>query len=143
MCAEVQGDKGHIRGQKISDLAKTGSNTEAMWAVTLTKELWRRKVWSVSLLNLSYYFFQLSLPRDDAKTVSIVALACFHPAAKVQSAAIHFFLGDENQDGGESDDEDLVRPQRTVPNTTTHPHSFADSGCASFTAQTHSNEEDS
>lgn len=46
--------------------------------------------------------------RDDAKTVSIVALACFHPHVKVQSAAIHFFLGDEDEDDEGSEDEDNV-----------------------------------
>lgn len=46
--------------------------------------------------------------RDDAKTVSIVALACFHPSTKVQSAAIHFFLGDEYQEELDSEDEKPV-----------------------------------
>lgn len=45
MDADVQGDKGNIRGQKASDAAKTGSNDEAIWAVTLTKELWSKRVW--------------------------------------------------------------------------------------------------
>lgn len=47
-------------------------------------------------------------PRNDAKTVSIVALGCFHPVVKVQSASIHFFLGSEDEDE-DSDDEDNVR----------------------------------
>jgi hypothetical protein len=42
--------------------------------------------------------------RDDAKTVSIIALACFHPSIKVQSIAIYFFLGDENVEVGEIED---------------------------------------
>lgn len=42
--------------------------------------------------------------RNDAKTVSIVALGCFHPVTKVQSASVHFFLGSED-DAADSDDE--------------------------------------
>lgn len=30
-----------------------------------------------------------------------MALACLHPSIKVQSAAIHFFLGNETADAGE------------------------------------------
>ena len=44
--------------------------------------------------------------RNDAKTVSIAALAAFHPHTKVQSASLHFFLGSENADTEESDDSD-------------------------------------
>lgn len=35
--------------------------------------------------------------RVDQKTVSIIVLGCFHPAIKVQSASIHFFLGDDGE----------------------------------------------
>lgn len=49
--------------------------------------------------------FYLSANRNDPKTVAIVALACNHPNTKVQSAAIHFFLGSENE-GEDSDDEE-------------------------------------
>ena len=51
------------------------------------------------MLNLNVIF------RDDAKSVSIVALGCFHPVAKVQSAALHFFLGSEDEEE-DSDEED-------------------------------------
>lgn len=53
--------------------------------------------------------------RTDAKTVSIVALATFHPNTKVQSAALHFFLGSEYDGEGadESDEEgDGIRSAR-------------------------------
>ena len=52
--------------------------------------------------------------RNDAKTVSIVALAVFHPNTKVQSAAIHFFLGSETDDNEEesSDEDDAIREAR-------------------------------
>ena len=43
--------------------------------------------------------------RDDAKSVAIVALGCFHPVVKVQSASLHFFLGSEEEEN-DSDDED-------------------------------------
>ncbi|KAG8217346.1 SDA1-domain-containing protein [Butyriboletus roseoflavus] len=82
MDAEVIGDKGKLRASTTS-----GANGEdAMWAVILTKELWRKGVWT------------------DAKTVSIIALGCFHPVIKVQSASLHFFLGSD-EDKEDSDDE--------------------------------------
>jgi protein SDA1 len=103
MDGDVLGDKGKIRNNP-SNSAKTlslagGTNintsvspssskgTEALWAVLLTKELWRKGVW------------------NDAKSVSIVSLGCFHPVAKVQSASLHFFLGDE-EDDNENDSSD-------------------------------------
>lgn len=105
MEGEVQGDKGKLRTTAGPTSVKTTNNgEEAMWAVILTKELWRKGIWSISITmrvasSDSIYF------RTDAKPVSIVALGCFHPVMKVQSASIHFFLGsdEERQD---SDDED-------------------------------------
>lgn len=47
----------------------------------------------------------------DAKPVSIIALGCFHPGTKVQSAAIHFFLGSD-EETQHSDDEEDVSPFR-------------------------------
>jgi protein SDA1 len=94
MDAEVQGDKGKLR-HNPNPLSNATSNAtkpigskgvEALWAVLLTKELWRKGVW------------------NDGKSVSIVSLGCFHPLAKVQSASIHFFLG-EDDDGAGSDSE--------------------------------------
>ena len=46
--------------------------------------------------------------RNDAKTVSIVALGCFHPVVKVQSASLHFFLGGEEEQEDSDDEEDEV-----------------------------------
>ena len=80
----VAGDKGKSRAQ-----SQPGSGDEAMWAVVLTKELWRKGVW------------------DDAKSVSIVALGCFHPTLKVQSASIHFFLGTDEEEESSDDDEEV------------------------------------
>ncbi|KAI0371821.1 actin cytoskeleton organization and cell cycle progression protein [Pilatotrama ljubarskyi] len=86
MDAEVVGDKG-----KLKAAAGPGNNgEEAMWAVVLTKELWRKGIW------------------NDAKTVSIIALGCFHPVVKVQSASLHFFLGsDEEKEDSDDEEEDL------------------------------------
>lgn len=48
MDAEVVGDKGKLRAAVGSSAA--GSNGEdAMWAVVLTKELWRKTIWCVLL----------------------------------------------------------------------------------------------
>jgi SDA1, HEAT repeat len=44
MDGEVQGDKGKLRGHKHIEGLKI-SGEEAMWAVTLTKELWKKGIW--------------------------------------------------------------------------------------------------
>ncbi|GLB35212.1 putative protein required for actin cytoskeleton organization and cell cycle progression [Lyophyllum shimeji] len=85
---EVLGDKGKLRatnGPTTDRSAHDGE--EAMWAVILAKELWRKGIWT------------------DAKTVAIIALACFHPVTKVQSASVHFFLGSD-EEIADSDDEE-------------------------------------
>ncbi|KAJ7273409.1 SDA1-domain-containing protein [Mycena rebaudengoi] len=87
MDGEVVGDKGKLRasaGPTTDRLAHNGE--EAMWAVILTKELWRKGIWT------------------DVKPVSIIALGCFHPVVKVQSASMHFFLGSD-EEKEDSDDE--------------------------------------
>ncbi|KAF8201579.1 protein required for actin cytoskeleton organization and cell cycle progression [Pholiota molesta] len=90
MSGEVVGDKGKLRATNGPTSDPDGHNTEeAMWAVVLTKELWKKKVWS------------------DAKTVSIVAQGCFHPVTKVQSASLHFFLGSEEEDDDSDEEEDV------------------------------------
>ncbi|BEJ11736.1 hypothetical protein CspHIS471_0201960 [Cutaneotrichosporon sp. HIS471] len=88
MGAEVIGNKGKGKSKE------TGG--EAMWAVMMVRELWRKGVWT------------------DSKTVSIAALAAFHPNTKVQSAALHFFLGSDADADREddSDDEDTVANAR-------------------------------
>jgi protein SDA1 len=92
MDGEVQGDKGKIRANPNTPSSSgTQGGTkgiDALWAVLLTKELWKKGVW------------------NDAKSVSIVSLGCFHPIAKVQSASLHFFLGEEDEEeNSESEDE--------------------------------------
>jgi protein SDA1 len=87
MDGEVQGDKGKLRAQNPTSAQEGSKGVEALWAVLLTKELWKKGVW------------------NDSKSVSIVSLGCFHPVAKVQSASLHFFLG-EDDDDDDSDSED-------------------------------------
>lgn len=45
MDAEFIGDKGKIRGQQGPNSSASGG--EALWAVTLTKELWKKGIWYV------------------------------------------------------------------------------------------------
>ncbi|KAF9050794.1 hypothetical protein BDZ89DRAFT_1126332 [Hymenopellis radicata] len=91
MDGEVVGDKGKLRASAGQSSSVVNNGDDAMWAIVLTKELWRKGVW------------------NDVKPVSIVALGCFHPVLKVQSAAIHFFLGsdEEKQDSDDEEDEDV------------------------------------
>ncbi|KAK7061025.1 Severe Depolymerization of Actin [Paramarasmius palmivorus] len=82
------GDKG--KAKELASDNKTTGGDDAMWAVILTKELWKKGIW------------------NDAKPVSIVALGCLHPTVKVQSASMHFFLGSEDdQEDSEDEDEEV------------------------------------
>lgn len=46
MDGEVIGDKGKLRaGASVLDGAARQSADEAMWAIVLTKELWKKGVW--------------------------------------------------------------------------------------------------
>ncbi|KAI9440476.1 protein required for actin cytoskeleton organization and cell cycle progression [Lactarius indigo] len=88
MGGTVLGDKGKLRNNSGAERS-SDSGDEAMWAVVLTRELWKKGVW------------------DDAKSVAIVATGCFHPVTKVQSVSLHFFLGgDEEDEDGEDESED-------------------------------------
>jgi hypothetical protein len=49
--------------------------------------------------------------RSDAKSVSIMALGCLHPVVKVQSAALHFFLGSDQEEG----DSDVESEEACLP----------------------------
>lgn len=105
MDAEVVGDKGKLRA--AAGKSAVGSNgEEAMWAVVLTKELWRKGIWYV-LSAFVRTASQQRESRNDAKAVSIIALGCFHPVVKVQSASLHFFLGsdEEKEDSDEEEDD--------------------------------------
>ncbi len=104
MDTEVVGDKGKLRATTRS----SGNAEEAMWAVLLTKELWKKGIWYVYFAERSPPYIDYRQRRNDAKTVSIIALGCFHPVTKVQSASLHFFLGsDEEQEDSDEEDEDV------------------------------------
>ena len=50
MDGEVIGDKGKARAQSTQSATATSQNNhDAMWAVVLTKELWKKGVWFVFL----------------------------------------------------------------------------------------------
>ena len=50
MDGEVIGDKGKARAQSTQSATATSQNNhDAMWAVVLTKELWKKGVWFVLL----------------------------------------------------------------------------------------------
>ena len=102
MSGEVVGDKGKSKKKEVGG--------EAMWAVMMVRELWKSGVWCV----IPRSTHNRLLFRTDAKTVSIVALATFHPNTKVQSAAVHFFLGSERDADKEDDssEEDEVKEAR-------------------------------
>ncbi|WFD31792.1 Severe Depolymerization of Actin [Malassezia sp. CBS 17886] len=75
-----------------SDAELTG-RTEALWAVRVAAEMWRRRIWT------------------DAHIVALLALACTHPHPKVQASAVRFLLGDlhaaeSTVDGSDSEQED-------------------------------------
>ena len=107
MDAEVVGDKGKLRA--AAGRSGSGKGEEAMWAVVLTKELWRKAIWCVDLSLRSCQDSHGSPCRNDAKTVSIIALGCFHPVVKVQSASLHFFLGSDEEKEDSDDEEEDVR----------------------------------
>lgn len=52
MSGEVVGDKGKLRMVNGPTNDRDGHNNDAMWAVVLTKELWKKKIWSVIFFTL-------------------------------------------------------------------------------------------
>lgn len=74
--------------------------TEALWAVRVAAEMWRRRIWT------------------DTRTVALLARACVHPHPKVQASAVRFFLGDlhaAESATGDSDDEGSEQ-EAAIPN---------------------------
>jgi len=61
------------------------------------------------VFRVSFFFFVSATVcvRNDAKTVSIVVLGCFHPFTKVQSASLHFFLGSEDEEDEDSHEDEV------------------------------------
>jgi protein SDA1 len=47
MTGEVVGDKGKLRAPGPTSDTKLYDGEEAMWAIILTKELWKKGIWSV------------------------------------------------------------------------------------------------
>jgi len=47
MDAEVIGDKGKLRAAGPTSDKTANNGEDAMWAVILTKELWRKRIWHV------------------------------------------------------------------------------------------------
>jgi protein SDA1 len=45
MSGEVTGDKGKLRAAMPTNDPDAQNTDEAMWAVILTKELWKKRVW--------------------------------------------------------------------------------------------------
>ncbi|SHO78567.1 Similar to S.cerevisiae protein SDA1 (Protein required for actin organization and passage through Start) [Malassezia sympodialis ATCC 42132] len=76
--------------------AELKGRTEALWAVRVAAEMWRRRIWT------------------DDRTVALLAMACTHPHPKVQASAVRFFLGDlhaSEAGADESDDESNPRAE--------------------------------
>jgi protein SDA1 len=74
--------------RKSQGAADSNTGKEAMWAVKLASELWRKGIWK------------------DARTANLLSSACFHTNTKVQSAAMHFFLNASGSKGVDGDDSD-------------------------------------
>ncbi|GAA5990987.1 hypothetical protein JCM11641_007729 [Rhodosporidiobolus odoratus] len=91
------GVKASRRGASTGKNGKVVGGREAMWAVKIAAELWRKNVW-----------------KGDKMCVKVVARACFHPDTKVQSAAMHFFLVTPDANGPDgtldSDEEEDEGP---------------------------------
>lgn len=81
------GTRAHHKKSTNGVSSATAAGREAMLAVKIASELWRKQIW------------------NDAKTVQLVSLACFHSNTKVASAAMHFFLANEADDTPDSDDD--------------------------------------
>ncbi|KAK3072503.1 Severe Depolymerization of Actin [Teratosphaeriaceae sp. CCFEE 6253] len=71
-------------------IATDPASPKGLWAVKITRELWRRQVWS------------------DAKAVSIMEIAALSSDAKVVAAGVRFFLGgdQEREDAAAESDTD-------------------------------------
>lgn len=101
-------DKGSVPlNMKKTESVSDRSHEDALWAIVMARDLWKRGVWCVACIRFQANLL-LTILRNDAKTVSIVSLGCFHSSVKVQSAAMHFFLGSEDEEEENSDDEEEV-----------------------------------
>lgn len=75
--------------------AELKGRTEALWAVRVAAEMWRRRIWT------------------DDRTVALLAMACTHPHPKVQASAVRFFLGDlhASETGVDESDDEETNPR--------------------------------
>ena len=71
-------------------IASDPSSPKGLWAVKLTRELWKRQIWT------------------DAKAVSVMATAGLSRDAKVVTSGVRFFLGgdQEREEAAEDDTDD-------------------------------------
>ncbi|KAI5367846.1 Putative SDA1 domain-containing protein [Septoria linicola] len=70
-------------------IASDPTSPKGLWAVKLTRELWKRSVWT------------------DAKAVSIMEVAALAQDAKVVTSGVRFFLGsDQEREDADQDDSD-------------------------------------
>ena len=91
-------------------IASDPTSPKGLWAVKLTRELWKRQIWT------------------DAKAVSIMAIASQAQDAKVVTAGVRFFLGGDQEreeaaeeDSGDEDEIDMgkLRHQQGINKKTT------------------------
>ncbi|KAK4545185.1 hypothetical protein LTR36_003364 [Oleoguttula mirabilis] len=71
------------------------ASPKGIWAVKLTRELWKRQVWS------------------DAKAVSIMEIAALSQDAKVVTGGVRFFLGGD-QEREDAADEDSDQEEKNI-----------------------------
>ncbi|SMQ47449.1 unnamed protein product [Zymoseptoria tritici ST99CH_3D7] len=71
-------------------IATDPASPKGLWAVKLTRELWKRQVWT------------------DAKAVSVMEIAALSQDAKVVTAGVRFFLGadQEREDAADEDSDE-------------------------------------
>ncbi|KAH8553386.1 SDA1-domain-containing protein [Umbelopsis sp. PMI_123] len=90
----------------ILESVKSGNSDEnaiaAKRSVDVCIELYRKNVW------------------NDAKTVNVIAEACFSPITKIAVTAIQFFLGNNEEQEDDSDDEDDVPDLRKMQQANLH-----------------------
>ncbi len=77
-----------------------GEKAAALTALEVMTELYRKGVWK------------------DAKTVNVVASACFSDITKIMVSALNFFLGKDDSEGGDKDDSDSEDDLPTVKSVT-------------------------
>lgn len=84
-------------------IASDPTSSKGLWAVKLTRELWKRQIWT------------------DAKAVSIMEIAALSQDAKVVASGVRFFLGGDQEreeaaenDSDNDDDVDMARLRHQV-----------------------------